>query len=827
MPADGTEREPVEQLADAFMEEYRRGGRPSVEEYAQRHPDLADEIRELFPALVVLEELAPTQVQTQHPAESRTLGSIPAQFGDYRIIRELGRGGMGIVYEAEQVSLARRVALKVLPFHAGGNSMMRERLRREALAAASLDHPNVVPVYEVGEHDGWPYFSMKFVEGTTLAQRIAQGPLPAREAARLLAPVARGIAAAHRKGILHRDLKPSNILLDGDGRPLVSDFGLAKTVDSGITRPGDVLGTPSYMAPEQAAGRTTGPECDVYGLGAMLYHVITGRPPFHAATAMETLRQVICDEPVPPRQLNRAIDRDAEIICLKCLAKEPLRRYDSADALAEDLERYLNGLPIVARPTGPIDRARRWCKRNPLAALAGACLIVTLLVTVVAYLQTSRALTESERSFQETREAVNDFFTRVSEEDLLDQPGLQPLRRDLLRRALVYYQRFVRRHGDDPTLKEELALTWYRIGRIQEEVETLEAALASYAKAQRAQAELLAGDPQHLARREALGNTLNAMGGAYYKQRRLDDARQAFQEAARLRQSLVKSAPWRREFLRTLANVQMNLGLVEKLANNLESARWHLDTAQNLRLELLDQDPSDPPVQRDYAQGLFNLGGLLLAVAQSADNEQAAALAWSQAEEQFALARAEFERLVDANPLHLGNQQALALCYLRLGDVAARKEPGQAAAWYEQALPALEVLARENPAVVDYQAALGGMRLQWGAALFEQQQPAEALDQFAKSVAAFDAALAARPGHFMLRRDRALALRAQGEVLVATGKAAAGVKSLETAWTALQSLQAENQDSPELRTLCDETAAAVRAAREAAEKSLPIPAPPV
>ena len=255
-------------------------------------------------------------------------------FGDYEIVRELARGGMGVVFLARQVSLNRPVALKMILAGQLANDTDVKRFYTEAEAAANLDHPGIVPIYEVGQHEGQHYFSMGFVEGQSLSQRLAEGPLPPREAAELMVKVAEAIEYAHRRGVIHRDLKPGNILLDRNGHPRITDFGLAKKLegDSGLTGSGQIMGTPSYMPPEQAGGNRgeVGPAADVYALGATLYALATGRPPFQAASAMDTVLMLLSEEPVPPRRLNASIPRDLETIVLKCLEKDPRRRYGSA-----------------------------------------------------------------------------------------------------------------------------------------------------------------------------------------------------------------------------------------------------------------------------------------------------------------------------------------------------------------------------------------------------------------------------------------------------------------------------------------------------------------
>jgi len=302
-----------------------------------------------------------------------------ADFGDYELLSEVGRGGQGVVYRARQKSLNRTVALKVIGLGHWATEAHLKRFRREAEAAASLDHSGIVPIYEVGEHDGSCYFSMKFVEGGQLDQLVKREPMPIRRAVELIAKVARTVHYAHEHRILHRDIKPGNILLDQKGEPHLTDFGLARLVEteSTVTRTLEVLGTPSYMAPEQATGNNAQltAATDVYGLGAVFYQLLTGHPPFAGGTTYETIKLLLDTDPRQPRLWNSKIDRDLSTICLKCLEKDPKRRYPSALALAEDLERWLRHEPILARHTGILTRGKKWVRRNPTSALLAASLV--------------------------------------------------------------------------------------------------------------------------------------------------------------------------------------------------------------------------------------------------------------------------------------------------------------------------------------------------------------------------------------------------------------------------------------------------------------------
>jgi serine/threonine-protein kinase len=395
----------------------------------QADPELAGEVAECLQGLQAMEELR----EALGSAGGR-LPLGPQQLGDFKLLREVGRGGMGVVYEARQVRLGRRVALKMLKAGDLAGPEERRRFLAEARAVACLQHPHIVQVFEVGElavgaGPPCPYIALEFVDGSSLEAVLAQAPLPAPQVARLGEPLARAVHHAHTQGIVHRDLKPANILLhkqsdpqmtqmaqinaEDKTKPLLSspsvpsvssvdrflpkitDFGLAKRLDGlpGQTRSGAIVGTPSYMAPEQASGKgkEVGPAADVYALGAILYECLTGRPPFKAATLLDTLAQVVAEEPVPPRRLQPKVPRDLETIVLKCLHKEPGRRYASALALAEDLRRWSSGEPIEARPAGRLERLGRWCRHNPAATLVVGTAAALLLAVTVTALSVARA----------------------------------------------------------------------------------------------------------------------------------------------------------------------------------------------------------------------------------------------------------------------------------------------------------------------------------------------------------------------------------------------------------------------------------------------------
>ncbi|HET6575472.1 MAG TPA: serine/threonine-protein kinase, partial [Fimbriiglobus sp.] len=418
----------------------------------------------------------------------------------YELIQELGRGGTAVVYLARQVALDRRVALKMVLAGGFASDADRQRFRAEAAAVAAVQHPGIVHVYQVGACGDRPYFALEYCPGGSLAQTLADGPLPPRESATVIGQVARAVQAAHARGIVHRDLKPGNILFTADGAPKVTDFGLARRsdrdTDTALTRTGAVMGTPSYMAPEQARGsRAVGPAADVYALGAVLYECLTGRPPFLAATALDTVLHAVHDDPVAPARLQPKVPRDLETVCLTCLQKDPAKRYPSAAALADDLDRFLDGRPIQARPVPAWERAWKAARRRPAVAV-GLAVSALSLVLVVAVVLVANARLQRERDdadaahrsadarrrealaakealerqrqmayarIRQAAEAVERMMSRVTAEPWATHPDLQDERRKVLEDAVAFFKYFVWEDSPDPVVRREAATAYMRV----------------------------------------------------------------------------------------------------------------------------------------------------------------------------------------------------------------------------------------------------------------------------------------------------------------------------------------------------------------------------
>ena len=794
-----------------------RGESPRLEEYQQRFPQYQDRLRRQFEVHEALadESLDDTGISSAtrgfsgpDPAtDSQPAASAQPSIPGYEVLDEVGRGGMGIVYKARQLMPERIVALKLirrdwldfLPDVSKSSAI--DRFHTEAEAAAQLEHDNIVTVYEVGDIQGQHYYAMRYVDGQSLAEIHRDTPSENREAAGCIERVARAVHQAHSQGILHRDIKPQNIMVDRrTNRPLVTDFGLAKFLSArdDRTRTGEAIGTPAYMSPEQArdAAHVT-QQADVYSLGATLYYVLTSRPPFQAANLIETLRQITSEDPVSPRQLNPAVDRDLDTICLKCLDKETTKRYASAELLADDLQRYCQGKPILARPIGFPGRTWRWCRRNPAVAgwigVAAVFLTVAVLALVIGIYRTSAALSKSDKSLAKADESlthalkvVDEWFTRISEDELLNQPGLQPLRRDLLDRALTHYQWFLDHNSDDPTIRDELAAAHYRVGLITGEIGSREDALTSFERARRMQQESLSESVHDAGRLKALGDTLNAMGNLLTKVGRLDEAREEYLGAVEVRESLAGVRSDDVEPQRLLANTVMHVGLIEMNRGYPDEARRLLEESQSIRSSVIDDYPRDAKLQRDLASGYFNLATLGLAVE---DNQQAAA--------DFKRAIAGFEKLLDAEPGVLLHQYRLALCRRLLGDL--EPDLDRAMALYDQALPQMEILAQANPEVSKYNEELASLHMNRGDIQQAQQDFQAAQRSLDQALELIRAMIDRNPEVHQYKRDLAVTLCAKGKAETRLGDYENARANLEEARQLLLELGRQFPDDPDIK----------------------------
>jgi tetratricopeptide (TPR) repeat protein len=605
---------------------------------------------------------------------AETIGDI-GRIGSFRLLNELGQGGMGIVYRAWDEPLQRLVALKVLRPELAGEAD-RKSLIREAQLAACFHNDHAVMIHAVvNPEGGLPYLVMEYVQGLTLAELIgSKERLAPRRVATLVAQVALALEAAHAAGLIHRDVKPSNILIEEKtDRPKITDFGLARsqTVASGLTREGVVAGTPTYMSPEQARGESQlDARTDVYSLGATLYEALTGEIPFRGAPHL-VLRRVIEEDPRPPRQYSDQVPRDLETICLKAMAREPARRYQTAGAMAGDLQRWLGGEPILARPTGRFERGVLWCRRNPRVAGLAASLIVTLLVGFLAVVwqwrraernadraelnrqKSDASLKDAQASFDGARRAVDQFYTRFYEQGVLNVPGLEKVRREVLLEMIRYYKDFLDQHRNDPALGRELAETCQRIGnltkdqgnkvdalnvlreavqffdrlpaeeradvriqtrlyvsldyiaQLEADLGDIESARRDYQRALGIIEKILPKEPGNLRRKRGmavlLGNYANMSVAANDK----IEARRGYLKALGIQKDLVRQEPAQLDFKNDLALTYHNLAFLEE---NPQENRVLLEQALTLRKHLVEVNPGNALFRRHLGRTYGSLG---------------------------------------------------------------------------------------------------------------------------------------------------------------------------------------------------------------------------
>jgi serine/threonine protein kinase/tetratricopeptide (TPR) repeat protein len=788
----------LDQLAEEFAERYRRGERPSVQEYIDRYPHLAEGIREILPAMVEVEQV---ERDRREPVETpATSTALPLQqIGDYRILREIGRGGMGIVYEAEQISLGRHVALKVLPAHTLLDPKRLHRFRREAMAAARLHHTNIVPVFGVGEQDSLHYYVMQFIQGLPLdevlaelqrlrrlkaspmteeaqasapkpsargsdvsveavAQALLTGPYTAgvgvppsggvrsasrttlskppeggtptpvsesrihlpgqsdhstlsesgreywHSVARIGIQVAEALAYATTQGILHRDIKPSNLLLDTQGTVWITDFGLAKVADSAdLTNPGDLVGTFRYMASERFEGQAD-VRSDLYSLGLTLYELLTFQAAFQATDRNKLMDQVLHEEPPRPRKLNAEVPRDLETIVQKAMAKDPVHRYQTATELAADLKRFVEDRPIRARRVRVPERLWRWCRRNPVVAGLTAGLAALLLVAAVASTlaavhferaqkseaeqrrQADAARQEAEANFAKARAAVDDYLTKVSESQLLNVPGLQPLRRDLLTSALTFYKDFLKQRGDDTGLRAALAAAQFRVGRIYDELGDREASRKAMQSARAVYEELSRAEPGDVEPRVGLARC-HFYTGAHAK-------------AIEGWEKLLDADPNNARYQKELADAYNALANQHRNNKDKAAALAAHQQALALRSTLVRNDPDHVQARRDLGQTLSSVADLLWVSQDSHGDDVAISDVLAMYHRFVEHTEAAFgrgsDRVQDGRELVVGYSK-VARSERQLG------HSSEALRWYRKAADLAKRLAQENPAIAHLQ----------------------------------------------------------------------------------------------------------------------------
>jgi serine/threonine-protein kinase len=836
--ASSSERNPVEELAEEFIERCRRGEAPSIEEYTRRHPQWAERIRTLFPAMLDLERVRPIPADaTRADGAAGRMAECPWRLGEYRILREVGRGGMGVVYEAEQESLGRRVALKVLGRHSVLDPRHLQRFQREARAAARLHHTNIVPVHGVGEQDGLHFYVMQFIQGLGLdavlvelkrlrqahrtgtprpaeprlaepalaepalaepalaepalaepalagavatslwTGRFAVGDAPAvevqpavaetdaktgsssstlrlpgqakgsslsesgmeywRSVARIGIQVADALAYAASQGVLHRDIKPSNLLLDTHGIVWVTDFGLAKAAgdEASLTNSGDVLGTVRYMAPERFQGEADA-RSDLYALGLTLYEMLTLRSAFDEANRDKLIVQVMHAEPPSPRAIDPTLPRDLETIVLKTIAREPGRRYAGAAELADDLQRFIDDRPIKARRLSPAQHAWRWCRRKPVVASLVGVLAVTVLAGFAGVLwQADRAerekavaqleRDEADKNFRQVLATIDRYCTQVSEDVLLNEPGMQPLRRKLLAAAREYYGEFVRQGSDRPQVRVELGRASQRLGTLTGEVESWVEALPHFQEAVALFDQLRRDFPSQADHVHQLATALHDLGDCYHRGERIDEARDAYRRALALEDELAANHPGAAQYKDQRARLHVSLGRLHDDQRQAVESRREYETARDMWLHLRQRYPDD----RRYRERLGSVYAALgVLIHKTGPMEDAEAFFKSALELRAALA-AEQQGVVRLQAALGQIHSSMGILYYDI------KKLSQAEAAFDEALKVWVELATLNPRVSRFEIEKAAMYNKLGATRWRGGKAAPAADFHEKALA--------------------------------------------------------------------------------------------
>jgi len=781
-------------VLDDYLSALEQDLPPDREALLREHPDLADALQIYLGQLDDLHGIAAgfgnaAAVPANRPAADDDGGEgEERRLGDFIIGREVGRGGMGVVYEARQISLGRRVALKVLPFAAVLDAKQIARFKNEAHAAAQLHHPHIVPVFAVGADRGVHYYAMQFIDGQPLDRVIAElrrkwriadetpapgvaersaaepsSPEPAgpatgrsvltekahnrqqyfRTVARLGIQAAEALHAAHEYGVVHRDVKPSNLMLDGEGQVWVTDFGLARCQsEATLTKTGDVVGTLRYMSPEQALGQTAlvDHRTDIYSLGATLYELLTLRPAVPGKDGPALVRQIDQQDPARLRQWLPELPADLETVVLKALAKRREDRYATAQQLADDLRCVLEGKPTVAKPPSWAERLHKWAWRHKqlVTAAAAACLLAAVGLAASTLL-IGREKARAERNFQRAaanyrhaRDTVDHFGAQLAER-LAEIPGAEHVRREFLQDTLAYYREFAAQAGTDPALRADLALTYTKMGTITDQIGSTDEAIAAYR---------------------------NARG---------------------ILEQLVAQSPASPEHRRELALCVNNLALLQSRSGATEEARCGYDQAIRWQEELVAESPQTELYQGDLARSLNNLGLL------QCDSGQA-----EQADRSFRQAADRQRVLVAAHPHDPDHLRNLAATYNNLSSLYANNQPGKAAEYCEQALLYQQRAVAARPDVLAHQSDLALTYNNLGAAQARAQQADEATASYQRAIEIQRRLVAAAPAYKSFRRDLAVSYNNLGLLQNARQRTAEAEGSFQQALTLQEALVAQH-----------------------------------
>ncbi len=743
-------------ILESYLAALEQGDVPDREAFLAAHPRHAMALERYLPWIEMLHDVKPRSPRAPLGA------SMPSRLGDFELVGEIGRGGMGIVYQAEQCSLKRRVALKVLPFASMLDERQLARFKNEAVAAAQLHHPNIVPIYGVGHEQGLHFYVMQLIDGQTLEQwlhawrgeqedssadRAGAASIDYCKLARWIAVAASALDHAHHQGIVHRDIKPSNLMLDSDGKLWITDFGLARTPrEASITATGELPGTLRYMSPEQLRSKPgiVDHRTDIYSLGLTLFELAVGRPAFDATTQQELMRQIDGDQVPSPRRLDARVPRDLESIILKATSKEPPERYGSAREMADDLLAFVEGRPTVARPATLRERGEKWVRRHVRLVASAATLLAAVLVCAVASAlvvwraqgETSRALELASQNYQlaeehlrDARAAVDDLFTGVAAQ-LSDVPGAEPVRRRLLEQALSYYQKFIARAGQNTSVRAETGAAYYRCGQIGEQLGDDQAALAAY------------------------------------------------RQADQIWVSAVDDSALRRR-----AMCQNNIGLIHLRAGRTAESERHLRDAITLARKQLEHDGNDDATRHGLALGYANLA-MALGVGPR----------WAEA-------RDLLEQAIDLHRSATQTSEAargdLAAAYNQLGYVCCQSSPADAERAFRQAADEFGRLARQQPRVLHWQSQLAASLSNLAALSGGEGRVEEAESNYRRAIEIQRELADRAPQVVAYTRELAVTQNNLGYLLSLGGRHQAAVEQFQNARENLSRLASAHRESPE------------------------------